>query len=157
MERARAKAIEVAKLWLTAACGVAVLVVPGCGLNDLKTIDPVGLGNACQLSGGEPTSPTQIGIGPDSVNCASNVCIRPAMQKSSDTGPLCTQGCESDLDCTGGQTRDPTDASDRRCTSGFSCQIPVPNLAGVSLACQKVCVCRDFLVSGPSMKPPSCP
>jgi len=36
--------------------------------------------------------------------------------------------------------------------------VPIPDLSGVSLSCQKVCVCRDFL-SGPTahLKAEGCP
>jgi hypothetical protein len=140
----------------TAAALLTVSLV-GCDAVDLKTVEPHGLGNPCVVSGAALQSRTALIVGPDDVNCSSHVCLRPELEMTTDTDPLCTQGCETDLDCQDGQRRNLQDSTDRRCTSGFSCEVPVPNLESVPLACQKVCVCRDFLVHPMNAKPPSCP
>ena len=135
-----------------------LLLAAGCGVKDLRTFDPNGLGNVCTIDGVAAAPPTSTLVGVDVMACASSVCIRPALQLTTNTAPLCTQGCDTDLDCQGGQLRDQSDPQDLRCLSGFSCEMPVPNLAGVSLACQKVCVCRDFLASSAvHKKPDGCP
>jgi len=127
-----------------AAIGLA-LAAAGCGVKDLRTFEPNGLGNVCTLGGAADAPPTSTMVGVDVMSCLSSVCIRPALQLTTNTGPLCTQGCDTDSDCLGGQLRDPNDPQDLRCRSGFSCEVPIPNLSGVSLSCQKLCVCRDFL------------
>ena len=139
------------------AIGLALLPA-GCGVKDLKTFEPNGLGNVCTIEGAADAPPTTTLVGVDVMSCASSVCLRPALQQSTNTAPLCTQGCDTDLDCLGGQLRDPSDPQDFRCHSGFSCQMPIPNLSGVALACQKVCVCRDFTGNAPvPAKAAGCP
>jgi len=134
------------------------LLAGGCGIKELGTVEPNGLGNACTIEGAATASPTSTLVATDLLSCASSACIRPALQLTTNTGPLCTQGCDTDFDCLGGQLRDPADPADRRCASGFSCEIPVPKLSGVSLSCQKVCVCRDFLSNRTShVIPAGCP
>ena len=135
-----------------------LLLAAGCGVKDLKTFDPNGLGNVCTLDGAAGAPPTSTLVGVDVMACVSSVCIRPALHLTTNTAPLCTQGCDTDLDCQGGQLRDQSDPQDLRCNSGFSCEIPIPNLPGVALSCQKVCVCRDFLGNSTAhTKPDSCP
>lgn len=129
-----------------------VLLGPGCDIKDLRTFEPNGLGNPCTIEGAAEASPTVTLVAVDVMSCASTVCLRPAVQSSTNTGALCTQGCESDVDCENAQLRDSADPNDVRCAGGFSCQMPIPNLPGVALSCQKVCVCRDFL-SNPAAHP----
>jgi len=139
------------------AIGLAV-AAPGCGIKDLKTFEPNGLGNVCIIEGAAAAPPTSTLVGVDVMSCASSVCIRPALQLTTNTGPLCTQGCDTDADCLGGQLRDPNDPQDLRCHTGFSCEMPVPKLSGVPLSCQKVCVCRDFRGNAPATtKAEGCP
>jgi hypothetical protein len=128
--------------WLAAIA--FVLLAAGC----LRTFDPRGLGNECVLdSSAAAAGPTATAVSVDPASCGSTVCLRPAQQKTTDTVALCTEACQTDADCSGGQLRDPQDPEDRRCQTGFSCQMPIPNLSAVTLSCQKVCVCRDFLSS----------
>ena len=140
-----------------AAIALAPLAA-GCGVKELRTFEPNGLGNVCIIDGAAATTPTVTAVGVDVMSCASSVCLRPAQQRTTNTAPLCTQGCDTDLDCQGGQLRDQSDPQDLRCLSGFSCEVPIPDLSGVSLSCKKVCVCRDFL-SGPTahLKAEGCP
>ena len=139
-----------------AAIGLA-LAAAGCGVKDLRTFEPNGLGNVCTIEGAATAPPTSTLVAPDVMSCASSVCIRPALQQSGNTAPLCTQGCDTDADCLGGQLRDPDDPQDLRCQRGFSCEVLVPYLPGVPLACQKVCVCRDFRGNAPAPTiPPEC-
>ena len=140
-----------------AAALVLVLPFGGCDILPFQTIEPRGLGNPCTVANGDVQGPTKLVVGPDPMNCSSNVCLRPEMRVTTDTGSLCAQGCETDLDCQGGELRNLEDPADRRCRTRFSCEVPIPNLASVSLACQKMCVCHDFLGSSPQSKPPSCP
>jgi hypothetical protein len=139
------------------AVGLA-LAAPGCGIKDLNTFEPNGLGNACIIEGAATAPPTSTLVGVDVMSCASTVCIRPTLQLSTNTAPLCTQGCDTDADCLGGEFRNPNDPQDLRCRTGFSCEMPVPKLSGVSLSCQKVCVCRDFRGNAPAQtKADGCP
>jgi len=155
---ARSSEARVSRAWWPMAMACLLLLAAGCGVKDLKTFDPNGLGNVCTLDGAAGAPPTSTLVGVDVMACVSSVCIRPALQLTTNTAPLCTQGCDTDLDCQGGQLRDQSDPQDLRCNSGFSCEIPIPNLPGVALSCQKVCVCRDFLGNSTAhTKPDSCP
>jgi len=137
---------------------LAIALAAGCGIKELRTFEPNGLGNECIIEGAAAAPPTSTLVGVDVMSCSSSLCIRPAQLRTTNTAPLCTQGCDTDLDCQGGQLRDPSDPQDRRCLSGFSCEVPIPDLSWVSLSCKKVCVCRDFL-SGPTahLKAEGCP
>jgi hypothetical protein len=99
------------------------------------------------------------------LECPSHICLlagqtdprSPAQMAAgvSGTGALCTAPCESNEDCEDGERANPNDPGDKRCRGGFACLWPTT--VG-SFACQKLCVCSDF-VSGPpdsSRKPPSC-
>jgi hypothetical protein len=72
------------------------------------------------------------------------------------TGALCSAGCESSADCAGGEVGQATNPSDTRCKNGFVCMWPTT--VG-DFACQKLCVCRDFVSepTGGFQKPAACP
>ena len=100
------------------------------------------LGRSCDLT--RDAGAAQGVYATPAMDCPSRMCIKPAVQPgvSNDlnTGPYCTIACSSDNDCNG-QTRDFTNANDRRCMKGFTCAIPFDQ---GPLCCQKLCLCRDF-------------
>ncbi len=133
----------------------------GCDYRDLSVIgggpaaDPTGLGSICMLA--DDGTPTNISVDTESASCSSRLCLRPNQEKTTDTAALCTQFCDSDDDCQGGAARDPQNAMDFRCQTGFTCRAIVPNLSSAgALAGRKVCACEDFFV-GPATTPAGCP
>jgi hypothetical protein len=101
--------------------------------------------------------PYQSAVNLRAADCASGLCLKPTFgsnESSSDppTGATCTAECSSDSDCEG-ESRDPDDSNDTRCTRGFACVVPF--VVG-PLCCKHLCVCRDFLDSGKALVPVSC-
>lgn len=87
--------------------------------------------------------------------CSSGLCLKPidqTLERRVDTQPLCTTSCGDDGDCEG-QVRDRNNPADYRCILGFACLMPFDS---GDKACQKMCVCRDFLTAGPVSVPPNC-
>jgi hypothetical protein len=76
--------------------------------------------------------------------CPSAVCV--AADNARGTGALCSARCESNADCEDGEIANPNDPSDTRCKTGFACMWPTT--VG-RLHCQRLCVCRDLVVSEP--------
>ena len=143
--------------------GAALVASLACDYRSLSVVGngPAGgtdLGVACPL-GTDDAGPTSISIDTQSTACSSHLCLKPAEEKTTDTAAFCTQTCQQDSDCLGGEARDPQDTTDQRCQTGFTCRAIVPNLASLStVACQKLCVCQDFLVSAAVVTPPAgCP
>ncbi|HEY4183992.1 MAG TPA: hypothetical protein VGP07_02945 [Polyangia bacterium] len=140
----------------------ALIATLGCDYTYIPAVEgtstgPAGLGTMCTLGTDEVPS-TSIAIDSQSNTCPSGICLRPAEEKATDTAALCTQVCQSDKDCQGGASHDPGSPMDQLCQTGFTCQAIVPNLASVAYACQKLCVCRDFLDSSQGTAPPAgCP
>lgn len=153
---AKNRALSLAPLMLFAG----VVAASGCDYRGIPVIDnvPVGgprLGTVCSLST-DTFSPTNVSVTTDSALCPSRICLRPNEQQTTDTAALCTQGCSDDSDCQDGVSRNASNPS--ACATGFACRVPVPNLAGIPVACQKLCVCRDFLdASQPATTPAGCP
>ncbi len=122
-----------------------------------------GIGRPCNL--GEKVSVDEGAYSVDATDCQSRMCVKPAIQPgvlrdNFDTGSYCSATCSSDDDCQG-QTRDRSDANDRRCKTGFVCAVPFGAskdvAGGGKLCCQKLCLCRDFFSAavGPAT-PSSC-
>ena len=99
------------------------------------------------------------------LECPSHICLLPGADRDarspaqitsgvSGTGPLCTASCASNLDCVGERGK-PDNPADHRCRGGFACLWPMTVGA---LACQKLCVCTDFVVPpvGGFKKPAAC-
>jgi hypothetical protein len=68
------------------------------------------------------------------------------------TQATCSAECTQDSDCDG-ELRDPTNALDQRCASGFACSIP---FVVSPLACKKLCICKDFLGADDLTTPLAC-
>jgi hypothetical protein len=123
---------------------VGALVLAACGSDQSGTgTNTARLGEPCDLGVADAGVPGTIATisSPDKV-CASQICLFGPFDKASDTGPLCTAPCTSNLECETGTMRDATDPDDHRCRTGFMCM--VPTTVG-SFACQKMCVCTDWL------------
>ena len=88
------------------------------------------------------------------LECPSHICVGATNPQG--TGALCSAGCESSADCADGEIGQTGNPSDTRCKDGFVCL--VPTTVG-DFACQKLCVCRDFVVEPPGgfQKPAACP
>jgi len=115
------------------------------------------LGRPCEVgttplasSGGQVMT-----ISSPALECPSRICLLPGNASAQGTGALCTAGCASDADCEDGETGNKSDPADTRCKNGFACMWPTTVGA---FACQKMCVCRDFVgePSGGFQKPASC-
>ncbi len=124
-------------------CGVvltAALVGLGCG----KKTD---VGEPCAIPGFPADTSSIQGYAGPSAECESNICLKPAShaEQAPDTGATCTAACSSDDDCEVGQSRDPSNAVDRRCRNGFVCGVPFEVGA---FACRRMCICKDFLPAG---------
>lgn len=113
----------------------------------------VGLGGACENKHvgrtcdlGVEGEVSETTITSPALECPSRICILPQAEKNAGgTLPLCTATCSSDGDCDG-ELADKSDPNDHRCRSGFTCKWPTT--VG-PFCCQKMCVCRDFLLTTP--------
>jgi hypothetical protein len=130
---------------------VAALVGVGCGPSN-------GVGRPCDVGTTPPasTSGQVMTLSSPALECPSRICLLPSGGSTSGTGALCTAGCDSDADCEDGERGVKGDPADSRCKSGFACMWPTTVGA---FACQKMCVCRDFVgePTGGFQKPASCP
>lgn len=139
---------------LVAAVGCDYVGIPAIDNDPITTPH---LGTICSVST-DNFSPTEVTVNTESAVCPSRICLRPNEQVTTETAALCTQRCNSDDDCQGGVARKPGDSTDHACAGGFACRVPVPKLSDVSVACQKLCVCKDFLdPNQPATSPAGCP
>jgi hypothetical protein len=99
-------------------------------------------------------SATQGVYNSQALECPSRICLKPVVDQgaSTDTEAFCSAPCSQDSDCDG-QTREKGNANDKRCTQGFVCGIP---FVRGPLCCQKLCLCRDFLLRGATSTPTAC-
>jgi hypothetical protein len=105
------------------------------------------IGRPCELTVTDDAgagSGSNATINDQALECPTRICLMPAAVKTvtPPTTSLCTADCESDDDCEDAESRDKSDTTDRRCTSGFSCA--VATLAG-DFCCRRMCICRDFI------------
>jgi hypothetical protein len=114
--------------------------------------DSAPVGASCDLAA--MLTPMQAGFNGAAVECPSHLCIKPAAATVTPPVALCTAGCSSDDECRGGALS--IASGDGKCTSRFVCAVPF----GVGpLACQRLCVCNDFLglpPTAPALAPASC-
>jgi hypothetical protein len=100
------------------------------------------IGRVCSLDtadAGAPTTGTSSVLQGQAVECPTRICLLPAADQTTDTGPLCTATCSSDSDCDGETTSNPMSA---QCKTGFSCM--VATTVG-DFCCERLCVCKDFI------------
>jgi len=125
--------------WAGAVALAMAILASGCEDN--------ALGRPCYLGADASVGAAQGAFAIPATDCPSRICTKPAVQpgvsNELNTGPYCTVNCSSDSDCNG-ETRDFTNANDRRCMKGFTCAIPFDS---GKLCCQKLCLCRDFFSS----------
>lgn len=105
-------------------------------------------------------------VNDQALECPSRICLLPSLGSgvspySPPTGASCTDYCSGDDDCSDSEGRNDT-TNPNGCKLGFVCRIPFEKLENVrSLACKRVCVCKDFLTSEERTKappkPPNCP
>jgi hypothetical protein len=115
------------------------------------------IGRPCDLGlDMPPEDPKLATVNAQALECPSRLCLQPAKDKSTDTGPLCTDTCGSDDDCSDGEKG--SAVGDPRCDTGFVCRRVIENIASNPLRCKPVCVCKDFLlIDDPNIKPKGCP
>jgi hypothetical protein len=117
------------------------------------------VGRPCEVGTMPPggSSGQIVTLSAPALECPSRMCLLPGGDATAQgTGALCTAGCDSDADCEDAETGLKNDPSDRRCENGFACMWPT---AVGAFACQKLCVCRDFVGEpvGGFKKPAACP
>ena len=138
--------------WTTTGLVFAVFSAGGCGWAEIANEQAIG--RPCDLT--VNAGPAQGVYNSSAAECPSGLCLKPVVQPGAsspgDTGPTCSGECNQDSDCQG-ETRDPSNNLDYRCTKGFACAIP---FVKGSLACKKVCVCKDFLGPAGATTPIAC-
>jgi hypothetical protein len=149
------RAGRLARGFSLATLGVVVLALGGACENKH-------IGRPCQIGTQPPDGGASGGgfatITSPALECPSRICILPADMHNAGTlndGALCTYSCSSDSDCSDAETGDMSNPSDTRCKTNFLCVWPTT--IG-PFACQKLCVCHDFLVEpqGGFQKPAAC-
>jgi hypothetical protein len=115
----------------------------------------VKVGTPCDLAVGDgglaDADPSTATINPSAAECPGRLCVQPAAEKSTTTGPLCSADCSSDDDCDNNETT--RSVNDPRCKRGFACV--VVTTVG-PLCCRRLCACRDFFSDGGSETPLGC-
>ena len=110
-----------------------------------------GIGRPCDIL--VDAGQSQAVYNPQALECPSRICLKPVNENSANvtTGPYCSATCSSDSDCSG-QKKDMSDNSDHRCATGYACGVAF--VVG-ALCCQKLCLCKDFLVAGAGLTTPT--
>jgi hypothetical protein len=147
------RAGEFARGFALVAFGVVVL---------LGACDDKHIGRPCQTGAAPPDGGASGGafatVSSPVLACPSRICLLPGDQKEAVTdgdGAFCTAGCSSDDDCSDAETGAKGDLTDTRCKSSFVCAVATE--IG-PFCCQKLCICRDFVVvpAGGIPLPDSC-
>src|SRR5262245_37249098 len=129
---------------------VATLALAACGSKSSSTIPmQFGLGQTCELGASAPDGGGTISVvSSPALDCPSRICLLPAGDTGNPqgTGALCTISCRSNTDCVSGQLGPSQNPSDTHCENGFVCMVP---MTVGPFACQKLCVCRDFVTEPP--------
>src|SRR5450432_109992 len=100
-------------------------------------------GRVCSLDtadAGTSATGTSATLNGQAVECPSRICLAPAADMTTNTGPLCTATCSSDDDCSDGEPT--TDQASKQCKKGFTCMVATTVGA---FCCEHMCVCRDFI------------
>ncbi len=138
------------RMSLLAAFALAIVALGNTSCEDK------GIGRPCDVL--TDASASQGVFNSEALECPSRICLKPVQDPTKSeltppTGPYCSASCSQDSDCKDADLRDPTNAADRRCKSGFVCGIP---FVKGRLCCQKLCLCRDFLGSQGAQTPNGC-
>lgn len=133
--------------WLFLVVALPVSLLAGCADKHI--------GRPC-LTGVDDENLTSVVVNPQALECPSRICLKPASSVRDVTaGPMCTDYCGSDDDCSDGEKYD-KESNPKGCKNGFACRIAVGANEN-PIACKRVCVCRDFLMTNePDIKPPAC-
>jgi hypothetical protein len=143
------RAGEFARGFALVAFGVVIL---------LGACDDKHIGRPCQTGAAPPDAGASGGafatVSSPVLACPSRICLDPGDQKGDATnfhdGAFCTATCSSDDDCSDAEIGNKGDTSDTRCKSSFVCG--VATTVG-PFCCQKLCICRDFVVVPPGGLP----
>jgi hypothetical protein len=139
-----------ASRWLAFTITLAALGLGGaCEDKHIGRLCELGVPNADAGASGATAT-----IASPALECPSRICLLPGAEKDPmGTGSLCTASCESNDDCSDGETVDKP--GDPHCKGGFVCMWPTTT---GSFCCQKMCVCRDFVREpmGGFVKPSVC-
>ena len=139
---------------------LGVLVLGGVGTTGCEDKH---IGRPCEVnadagSTGASGGPVSI-ISSPVLACPSRICLLPGDvlgAAARGTGATCTANCNSDSDCSDAETAsNKNDTTDPHCKGHFYCR--VATTAG-PFACQKFCVCNDFIAEeqGGAPVPASC-
>jgi len=130
-----------------AALGLACVTILTLALSTLSGCNDNKVGRVCDLdvadAGTTMTGTTAI-INGQAVECPTRICLLPVAQMTTNTTSLCTQTCSSDDDCSDGELG--SGSTSKQCKTGFVCIIPTT--VG-DFCCQHMCVCKDFVDTGP--------
>jgi hypothetical protein len=115
------------------------------------------VGRICDLGIDDPAM-NQAVVGSPSLDCQSKLCLKVPVDADkslpdgfrplSNSKGMCTDSCESDSDC--------DKVPESPCVTGFTCGVAVT--VG-PFCCQKVCICKDYIVlpdSGALPTPAAC-
>lgn len=93
-------------------------------------------------------------VNAQALECPSRICLLPARTSPTATaGPMCTDYCGGDDDCSDGEKFHPQN-NPNGCKTGFKCRTPIGRLEN-PIACKRVCVCNDFLMGEEGDVPPA--
>jgi hypothetical protein len=125
-----------------AFCPVVVALIAAAGISGCENQH---LGRPCSLqtsdNGGATSGTAQATVTGQVLACPSRICLQPAAELSTDTGPYCTAECSTNDDCSDGERRG-TAADDKRCVKGYACGVATEVGA---FCCKKLCICLDFV------------
>jgi len=140
-----------------AVIGLALAVLGlggGCEDKHVGRLCDPGIASTGGTSGGGSAIGT---VASPALECPSRICIVPGGDTGNPegTGALCTASCESNDDCSDGEKGPQGNEDDKHCVNGFVCMWPTT--VG-NFACQRLCVCRDFVAEPPGgfKKPTVC-
>jgi hypothetical protein len=123
------------RISLARGCLALAILAGGCQ-------DDLAIGRVCHLGGpaadASPRDDTVV-IASPSLDCPARMCMHTPLRQQLPEGSrhrdLCTAPCDDDSDCEG--------TAGTPCVGGFTCA--VAEVVG-PFACEKVCVCRDYVV-----------
>ena len=129
-----------AALAFTACSGGENVPFPAPGVPTVRSDSAVGVvGDPCDIL--TDAGSNQGVYNSEALECTSRICLKPVDSVGGvDTGAFCSAWCSQDSDCIG-PLRDPSNPSDRRCVTGYTCGIA---FVKGKICCSKLCLCKDF-------------
>lgn len=126
---------------------VAMPLLPVAGCADKH------IGRPCS-TGLPDENPNTASVNAQALECPSRICLLPARTSPTATGgPMCTDYCSGDDDCSDGEKFHPQN-NPKGCRTSFKCRTPIGRLEN-PIACKRVCVCGDFLETNDVDVPPA--